>query len=146
MGICTKEDGYILDLFEFHPRWVVELSNREKVYQDDDRPGEEPKSAWIRLKQYVKDNSLTINWMKLQFRSNIKMVNDGPVDGFFFCKSCLGSPGMQTIQYFVAGTIKNGILETRRWQVPILEIEETEIRNIKDSDECIIMNAFQAGA
>lgn len=140
MGICTKEDGYIFELFEFNPRWIVELSNGETVYQDDDRPGETPNSAWIRLGSYVKEKSLRIEKMRLQFRSNIKYVNDKPVDGFFFCKSALGAPGMNTISYYVAGFLRNGILETKRWQVPELELEETEHRKVEDAGECLIIN------
>lgn len=140
MGVCTKEDGYIYELFEFNPRWVVKLSNGETVFQDDNRPGEEEHSAWIRLAKYMQENRLDIEHMKLQFRSNVKVVNDGPVDGFFFSQASLGAPGMKTVDYFVAGTLKNGILQIRRWQVPELELDEVEYRKVADAKECLIIN------
>jgi hypothetical protein len=143
MQVCTKEDGYIYELFEFTTRWVVTLSNGERVFQDDNRPGIEQPSAWIRLGQYVQANKLSITDMKIQFRSTIIPVNDGPVDGFFFSKSVLGSPGMdKTLDFYIAGTLKNGILTTKSYQIPEFDPTHAEME-LRDPDKaglCLIRN------
>ena len=146
MQVCTQEDGYIQELMDTQTRWIADQSNGERVYQDDDRPGVEINSAWIRLGQYVKANNLAITHMRLQFRSHFINVNNGPTDkveGFFFSKSALGSPGMaRTVDYYIAGTLRNGILETRRWQIPELELDAdgVQIRNVETAGECLILN------
>lgn len=50
---------------EFVPanRWIASLSNGETVY-DDTRPNMPP--AWIRLAEYVKENSLAITSLRAQ--------------------------------------------------------------------------------
>lgn len=141
MFISTFEDGYILERFETETRWVVTLEDDTKIFQDDYRPGIEPYSAWTRLKHHVESNNLIIKNMILQFRSHIIPVNNGPVDGFFFCKAVLGGLALEkTIQYYIAGTLKNDILETRKWYVPELELESAEFRDIALSQECLIKN------
>ncbi len=146
MQVCKEQDGYIIELMESQTRWIVDLSNGERIYQDDDRPGVETNSAWIRLGQYVKANNLSIIYMRLQFRSHFINVNDGPADkvnGFFFSKSALGSPGMgRTQDYYVAGTLRNGILQTKRWQIPELELDTdgVQIRDVTTAGECLILN------
>lgn len=146
MQVCKEQDGYIVELLESGTRWIAYLSNGETIYQDDDRPGIETNSAWIRLGEYVRANKLSIVHMKLQFRSHFINVNNGvadKVDGFFFCKSALGSPGFEkTVEYYVAGTLKNGILETKRWQIPELELDSDgiQIRDVKTAGDCLILN------
>ena len=143
--ICTQEDGFILEIFDANTRWIATLSDGTRVYQDDERPGLETSSAWIRLREYLAERpELKIDNMVIQFRSNMIHVNDGPVDGFFFCKAALGSPVMpKTVGFFVVGTIKNGILKTRKYRVPELLLDCEEERDIEQYRDFIIFNNGQ---
>lgn len=150
MFVCKEEDDYVRDRFESNTRWIAKLSNGERIFQDDYRPGVEPYSAWLRLKDYVEQNKLAIEDLIVQFRSNVIQINHEKVDGFFFRNAVLGGFGLRasdlslkTIQYFIVGTIKNGILSTVKYQVPELQAVSREQREInKDSLESIIYNNY----
>jgi hypothetical protein len=138
--ICTTIDDYIMWYHETFASWVVTLNNGITVFQDDDRPGEYPASAWQRLRNYCELNQLHITDMEIKFRSNKHRI-DGGMDGYFFSKGVRGTPFMpKTIQLFFVGTIHNSILNVSCWRVPEMLKDYTESRNIKDSLECLIIN------
>src|SRR5688500_10269504 len=81
--VSLVTDEHVPDL-----RWVAVLSNGETVYQDDDRPGIKPESAWIRLGNYVNNRGLHIVALSFQFRSHVISLPEN-ADGYYFAKGAL---------------------------------------------------------
>lgn len=69
--ITLKEDDYTKSRFLDKVRWEAELSNNTICIEDNDRPEYLERSAWLRLKQYLKDNNLNIKNLKIRFRDNV---------------------------------------------------------------------------
>src|SRR5689334_10763684 len=118
--ICTREDEFTSEQYEKLARWFVRLSNNQIVIQDDGRPGLEYHSAWMRLKSYLKDSKLKIDKFWVEFRSHrLHNILPEKADGYFFCKSAAGIWGMKdTLEFYLLGHIKNGILHVQKWHVP----------------------------
>ena len=124
--ICTTEDDYVKERFEDQPRWVARLSNGLTVYQDDYRPNLTEYSAWRRLRQYCKSNSVQISELKLQFRSHVEDVPKG--DGYYFARGAGAWFGKPTDHFFVVGFVKNDIIYKTWWRIPeLLKDREQEI-------------------
>lgn len=141
MFVTKQEDDYIIGRFEQHTRWIANLTNGERIYQDDGRPEVEPESAWLRLKEYVHTNKLAIRDLIIQFRSHIVQVNKEPVDGFFFRNKILGSFGNpECTNFFVVGTLKDGIVSVTSYQIPEIEVESTDTRKVEDCLDGLIFN------
>ena len=136
----SKEfDSYINQYADSNPIWIAELSNGEKVYQDDGRPNVQPESAWLRLGQYCKENDLYIEGIKVRNRSHVEDVGFGH-DGYFFCKGA-GALLFQdmTVHTFNIGHIEGGKLYVRTWKLPELIPERFEERSLHDTPhECLI--------
>ena len=143
MCVCKKMDNFLESYIEAKPRWEVVLNNGEKIYQDDDRPGVQPSSAWRRLYKYCAENELHIVEMMIGFRNNIHILPRN-MDGYFFSKGSLGCFGStKTLSLFIVGTLQNNILKVTHWKVPEMLEQETEIRNIESAGECLIKrNSF----
>lgn len=144
--VTKRMDDYILD--KDCTIWVCELSNGENIYQDDERPGLEIESAWIRLAEYLTLNKLDIVSMKLKFRSHEEHVGKD-VDGFFFRKSVLGGLGLNRREcpvnqhFFLAGVLKDGLIQVTKWHTPELTVAENEVRDPldrKNVGESLIVN------
>jgi hypothetical protein len=109
--LCEFEDEVIINNLEGHARWVVELSNGLKIYQDDFRQYEEFKdelyySTWSRLRHYCYSERIDIVGMYLQFRTNRHNLAQN-ADGYYFCKSILAAFGMpENHHFFVTGVVK----------------------------------------
>lgn len=139
MNLSFEVDEYLSEYYENNTRWIVTLSDGRKVYQDDDRPGIEPASSWIRLGEYLKKNpELKIVGMSVGFRDNfIHLAND--CDGYFFVKSVLGSTNFSdNIHFFIVGTLTNGQLWTTMYAVPQMVSMTTEARNPLEAKESLI--------
>jgi hypothetical protein len=131
--LSFKDDEYTLNLMEGGGRWVVTLNDGNRVYQDDDRPEMNPKSAWERLGLVCEANKLYIVDMYLQFRSHLEHLPSN-ADGYYFAKSIMGSFGSdKNWHFYVVGTLKNGILKVDTWKLPELIINESEERSIEDA-------------
>lgn len=127
--LTFEEDEYTLDIMRGHGRWVVVLSNGQRVFQDDERPGQHPHSAWERLYYYCLHNDLYIVDMYIQFRSHVESMPSN-CDGYFFSKAVLsGMLEGKTKQLFLIGTLNGQTLSINTWQLPELLITETEERN-----------------
>jgi len=139
MTFVSKEiDQYVNQYGDQNPIWVVTLSNGETIYQDDDRPGVEPSSAWIRLKSYCEENDLHITSMKIKNRSHVVEV-DSDCDGYFFCKGAGGFMfGDMTYLSFSIGTLQDGELKVRRWSLPEIESSTIEIRDLSEAGDMLI--------
>ena len=138
MAVSTSLDGYVNQYADSNPIWIATLSDGSTVYQDDDRPGEEPSSAWERLGLHCKNNNLHITGMKIKNRSHVEVVGEGG-DGYYFCK-CAGKFmfGDKTNHSFIIGVLENGALKVRRWSLPEIIPDELENRNPAEAGVCLI--------
>lgn len=84
--VCKEEDDYVRE----RPRWVAELSNGETIYQDDDRPGVVLPGAWLRLKDYLQENHLSIRQLWLQFRTNRIQIGEPNAAGYLLARMAFG--------------------------------------------------------
>lgn len=134
--ICTVDDEFIRD----NMRWVVVLSNGKTVYQDDNRPGLEEPSAWIRLRNYCKSKNVFITEMWLQFRSNRILIEPKNAAGYFFVKSAWGVWGDDvTYQAYVMGVVVGNEIRTTTWKIPELEPVQTDTRPLDSDSLCLIL-------
>lgn len=135
--VSTEIDSFIED--KDSTIWICTLSNGQTVYQDDERPGYH-NSAWIRLKNYCSINSLSIQNMRLKFRSHVETVGDF-CTSYFFCKSILAGFGMEKPNnYYITGVVKEGVLYTDKWIVPELLKISSDERNPQEYEHCIIQS------
>jgi hypothetical protein len=79
--VCTELDNFLED----KTIWIAKLSNNLLVYQDDDRYGRIP-NAWIRLKEYIKKNNLSVIALAVRFRSHIVEIPPNS-KGYYYAKS-----------------------------------------------------------
>src|SRR4051812_48908014 len=104
MSVCKQKD----DLINEKLHWVAELSNGEKVFQDDGRPGETEPSAWIRLRKYVQENRLSIESIHLVFCDHIEEVVPRNADGYYFVQKVMAfafSGTESTFHYYLFGAV-----------------------------------------
>jgi hypothetical protein len=137
-AVCKVDDDFVRDSM----RWVVLLSNGETIFEDDNRQGMDPPSAWKRLKAYCGANGLHVVEMWLQFRSNRVMVEPRDADGYFLVKSVYGFWGdADTHHAYIAGALVDGIVHATKWKVPELTAIEDQVREVDaDSDSLIARN------
>ena len=115
--ICTQPDEFI----EEKCRWIAALSNGISVYQDDLREGCEESSAWRRLRQFVTKEKLSIINLHIQFRSHI-IRPDLPVapDAYFFCNKIVQFLGGRSLDFYVVGYLKDGLVFRQTFSTPEL--------------------------
>lgn len=145
MGVCKSPipDDFTSEYWLFSPRWICDLSNGETVFQDDDRPGEEPKSAWLRLRQYCQENNLSITHMRLEFRSNTQRSLPDDAEGYFFCKGCGAFlfGGGTTLGFYLVGYLKGDKVIVHQYKSPEMILVSTEERLAADCEACLIRSA-----
>ena len=136
--VCKEPDPYFGQYSDSNAYWLVTLSNKETIYQDDGRPGLEIESAWIRLKQYCLENELYIVDMRVNFRSNSHLVGEF-AEGFYFCKGVSGTLySANSNNLYITGTLKGSVVEVTKWKVPELLSEGSEYRNPAFAGDCLI--------
>ncbi len=146
MDIALSKDSYIeeLEIDKGEAIWVAGLSDGTTVYQDDNRPGVEPKSAWVRLKSHIQNNDCTIQSLYLSFRGQKQSVDlPNNAEGYFFCKSIIGIYGEdKSINCALIGYLdkQNGKIIIQKWSVPELILLSTEERDEKLAEEALIRN------
>jgi len=139
MSVCKNpNDSFVNEQL----RWVATLSNKEKIYQDDGRPGCFPPSAWLRLKLYLQENNLYITGMLLQFRSHIINIGHN-YQAYFFSKgvgACMMMSHQDgyssTLNYFLVGYKDNHQVYIKKYQVPeLIEVDSLTrtVENCKNS-------------
>lgn len=135
MTVCTTEDDYTRERWLDSVRWTVLLSNGEQVIQDDNRPGVEPASAWLRLGQYVCEQGLVIEGLTLQFRSEPPVRLPERAEGYFFRKS-LGAflTSQATLGFYLVGHLEDGRVLVRRYKVPEMILVGLEARDPNDHE------------
>lgn len=133
-------DEHLKHRYEWESYWIITLSDGRHVFQDDERPGIKPHSAWERLGTFIKNTDLHIDKMVLKYRSVKRNVGEDS-EGFFFVRSALGMTGSEeTLQYYLVGCMKNGVLQIKKYQVPGLIYVSSETRNPSDCGICYISN------
>jgi len=138
--ICTELDQYAQDYQELYPSWVVWLNNGTTVFQDDNRPGVEPHSAWNRLHSHCLYTGEYITSMQIKFRSNAYMLPQN-ADGYYFSKGVrAGFSNTKTLQLFFVGILNQGVLNVTCWKVPEMMKEKTEEREVDENNICLIRN------
>lgn len=138
LEVSLLVDDFILD--KDKPYWSCILSNGETVYQDDERHGPEDR-AWLRLKDYCKENNLTVEKVYIRFRSHVELALTNTGDGIFHRRKALGSPLDKTRYYYLFGVVKGDKIDVAHWRVPEVILEESDERDIEeDHKEFIIWN------
>jgi hypothetical protein len=137
--VCKAEDDFIDD----KPRWFADLSNGERIWMDDNRPGVDPPQAWIRLGLYLQETQAKIVRLYLQFRSHLEAPLPDNAPAYYFAKGALAFYGNNaTISMFAVGYYDGNKLQVQVWRLPELIqewIEERELNSIKDKS-CLIIN------
>lgn len=111
--------------------WIADLSNGERIYQDDGRG--EPESAWLRLREYLQKEKLRITAFELRFRSNSVRI---PING----RGCLFSKAvgkdwgseLQDNFYVVGDFVSVDNIYCRWLRVPELIEFNTNLKNVAD--------------
>lgn len=134
--LSFAEDDFLVERWENYTRWVVKLSNKQCVFQDDGRPGVYPESAWLRLKDYCSENDLWIVSMFLQFRSHVEHLPNNAA-GYFFKKGVRGG-GFDTKELFLTGIQYGSEVEITKWYVPELLVSSKEIRLAHECEKYLI--------
>lgn len=138
-NLCTIPDEFI----EEKSRWVATLSNNFKVYQDDDRPGEEIASAWLRLQRYCEIGKVSIISLHLQFRSNIIHPLPQNAKGYFFSNKIVQFVGgKEPFKFFVLGSVDDkDVITTQTFKIPeLIKLEESK-RNLSDWKDYVILRS-----
>ncbi len=122
-------------------RWVASLSDGREVYQDDNRYDVDISSAWLRLKDYLSNNKLKIERLRVEFRTHTEEIPPAQA-GYFFSLGALKDLSVEeTWHSYVLGWIdEDNKLNKITYKVPEL------IRMIQDkvdwspSDIKVILN------
>lgn len=131
-GLCTHPDFFIED----KPIWYVDLANGTKVYQDDDREGQEQSCAWKRLFTYCKEQSVGIVSMALRFRSHIvHLPKQEGTEGYYFSYGVIKEiTDSETQSHYICGTVKDGELSCEWYSTPELLSSKHSTRAITEDD------------
>src|SRR5688500_18570136 len=128
--VCKQEDAYIFE----QPRWIAHLSNGEKVYKDDGRPGENPPQAWLRLADYCRQTGLYLVNLTLQFRSHHEAPLPANAEGYFFRNKAEGIMNSSyTAESYLIGYQQGELLHVQQWKIPELIKITDEIRSIESA-------------
>ncbi len=143
MAVCKTNDDFTKEIL----KWVIELSNGETIYQDDDRPGEIERCAWYRLRDYVKENNLSIVSFKIQFFTHIEDCTVPNALGYYFTQAvsaiAFSGPNSYTWRYYLVGSLmEDNNIYIQRWLVPEIILVGNEIRSriIDQDDPKLILN------
>lgn len=140
--LCTQEDEYAKEKKIREPRWVVTLTDGTEVFQDDDRPGENPGQAWQRLKLWMGTQGwFKIKSLKLEWRGTTITSLPENAAGYFFRKSVLSEVGGGASQgFYILGYVENGRLRTQRWAVPQMQKLDESSRSLTEASDSLILN------
>jgi hypothetical protein len=122
--------------------WRARLSDGRIVHMDDARPGTDPASAWLRLRDFIHNTDfIEITDFWLEFRGHAVKPLPLNAEGYFFCKSSSAElNGGATHHFMLIGALQSGRLLVQRWSVPELIHMGTEERNPKEAGQRLILN------
>ena len=138
MSVCTEWDTYINDFRLTNTMWFAELSNGEKVLQDDGRPGVKPSSAWIRLVDYCNENDLYVT--KLYFSNGDGLTypfdDEDGLEGAYFMKGASGDLFTSDTTYtYVFGNVDGNEIRIKKYSVPDCQfITDSEVRKLTEDN------------
>lgn len=91
---------------------------------------------WYGVKEYCDKNSVKIQDLHLQFRSNRCIINiEDASEGIYLVRSVLGMVGVPTKHYYTVGRIKDGQVHKQMWIVPELIKEQEFVEDLSDCFE-----------
>jgi hypothetical protein len=142
--VCLAEDDFTQEQSLRHRQaeWRAQLSDGTVVIMDDNRPGVQPASAWLRLARHVQEHNLAICRLWLQFRTHVEQdILPANAEGYYFCKSALGFLTLKdTLHFFLVGYLTNGKIMVQKWCVPELLLLSVETRDPELAGPCLIRN------
>lgn len=133
------------------PIWIAKLSNGESYYQDDNRPGVEQPSAWIRLREKCENESIDIVNFDLQFRKRlVENILPGNAPAYFFVNSIVTDlPTSKTTHAMLFGH-----LDIETGQFPVVAYRLPDLVRLVDNPRppeeikplCVIANSHGKAA
>jgi len=113
--------------------WVRALlsDGREIYFKDYD--------TWHDIKKTCSERCLSVEKIKLQYRSHIIEVDTNGVEGVYLVRSVMGQIGGDSKNYYTIGCVIDGKVRKSMWLTPEL-IEEENIEDTLDNcfEEAII--------
>jgi hypothetical protein len=96
---------------------------------------------WFEVKKYCEKNSVFIQDLHLQFRSNRCIIDVSKADAIYLIRAVLGAMGQSTKQYLTVGILADGKVTKKMYVVPEL-IKEKEHEDTLENcfDEAVIYN------
>lgn len=146
VNLSFVEDDYLRELYFEKPRLVIKLNTGETIYDDDERPGRDPASFWIRLKDFLdKREFVKIDEILLQFRSNVISPLPKKSKGYFFRKGLLANiSGEGRWNFWCLGYVDSNKLIISKYYIPSLTLMESEERDINEENgRTIIWNKIK---
>lgn len=145
MSLSYTQDDFVWALQDERATaiWVALLADGRQVFMDDTRPGEEPSSAWLRLRA----SGEKVVGLHLRFRSNA--VHPLPVgaEGYFFSKSVARTDGLpHTLAFYIIGVLTNHKVMLQRYKVPELTLVDSFDRDEVDCGLSLIRSEVSGEA
>jgi hypothetical protein len=134
-AVCTLEDEYTRQQWLTRVRWFARLSSGVVVIGDDDRPGLEQPSAWLRLRDHVTRHGLAVEEVWLQFRDEPPVRLPARAGGYFFRRS-VGAflNAAVSFDFYLVGYLQGRQVVVHRIKVPEMILVETEARDPDDAE------------
>lgn len=99
------------------------------------------KEGWFDVKNHCGKNSVFIQDLHLQFRSNRCIIDVEGCDAVYLVPSCGGAIGQETRHFFTVGLLKGGELTKHMYAVPELIKEKEYLDTLNNCfDEAVIYN------
>lgn len=130
-SICLQVDSF----FDNAPYIVkATLTNGTEVFLDDGRPGAEPSSAWLRLRQYCLENGIKLDKLGVLCHTGyVQVVPDGQSE--YFCISKMIWVSGASFDYIIFGYVTDGKIVTCSYNknpFTFVEYGEREPQKYKD--------------
>lgn len=152
VNVCKEKDIYFewLAYIRREGHFSAQLANGEIIFQDDYRaecehntlPVPDLSKSWDRLRRYLKQEKVWIKNLWLQNLNNIVKPLPDDADGYFFKKGAIGQLfADHSRQFYIIGylDLRTKTVKTFKYGVPELLLLETEERDIKMDDPCLIV-------
>jgi hypothetical protein len=120
------------DYITTHEQWLSEYRNDKwaiwvRVCLSDGREIRFKKyNTWLDIKETCLSGKLSIDSVKLQYRSHIEDVYSGDSEGVYLVRSVMGQIGGDTRHYYTIGRVDGGTVHKTRWLTPELVEEEKD--------------------
>ena len=136
------------DFITSHDQWVTEyrkdkyaiwvravLSNGQEIYFSD-------YDIWYAVKNKCEQEGLSVNMVKLQYRSSVVEVDTAGSDAVYVVRSLRGNIGGETSHYYTIGIMNDNIVHKTMWLTPELIENEEKSEDTLDNcfEEAIIYN------